>query len=110
MSDLTQNLLSVGWWKQIYLSTPVTIIRHIIAIILLGLGILGIMLAQGAGFQNLFLSIGLLIGAIALAPEISLIVLAGVTLIAFTKTLSVSTAIVLGAIIIAGAILFIWSK
>jgi len=78
-----------------------------IACILLFLGIGGLIFSQGAGFLNLFMSIGFLIGAVALATTLSLITIAGFLIIASTKTLSVSTAIVIGAIIIAGAILFV---
>lgn len=111
MLSSRKKLLSLDWWKIFYQTTPIVILRHILAFLLLFLGAMGVMvLCNVGGWINLLIAIGFFTLALLLAPEVSGMTLIGLALVGLfvlvTQVISISAAIVLGSIIIAGAIIF----
>jgi len=102
-----KKIVSIQFWYKFYRSSSGVVIRHVIAWVLLFFGVLGLMLAQGAGLENVFILIGCLVGAALLDPEVSMIVIGLTALFAIATKLPVSIAIIMGSVIIAGAIVFI---
>ena len=106
MAKSSQQLSFLQQLKKIYTSKIAVHIRYFLVALLLLVGVLGLTL-QSSNLIDFILSIVAILVAILITPNRLLIFLLAVLyfLVSLTKNLSMSTAVIISAIIIAAAIL-----
>lgn len=114
MSQSRKVLMSSSGWKQWYHSTTMSVIRHVLALLLFitGIAIATFALnAEHATVWGLYLISAIcFLLAMVFAFTATVFLMAGAIFTAITQSLPVSTAIMLGALIIAGIIYAIHEK